>query len=165
MIDSRAANDGLAIRRRRLCSRCRSRFSTYEEVELLNFYVIKKDGRRELYAREKMERGVRRACEKRPISEETVLKLISRIEQKIRAGRKREVESRTIGELVMKELKKLDEIAYIRFASVYKSFKDVESLARELGEFTDLRKNIYQTKDSRPDNLELRNAPKPAFKK
>lgn len=146
VIDSRSANDGLAIRRRRECSRCRARFSTYEEVELLNFYVIKKDGRRELYDRSKLVRGVRRACEKRPIPEEKILKMISRLEQKIREGRKREIASRVIGDLVMKELKKIDEIAYIRFASVYKSFKDAESLAEELKSFTNLRQKICKSK-------------------
>ncbi|MDD5627101.1 MAG: transcriptional regulator NrdR [Patescibacteria group bacterium] len=142
VLDSRSANDGFVIRRRRECPRCRSRFSTYEEVELLNFYVIKKDGRRELYDRTKLERGIRRACEKRPIAEETILKMLSRIEQKIREDRKREIGSRLIGELVMKELKKLDDVAYIRFASVYKSFKDVESFAQELSAFTDLKRQI-----------------------
>lgn len=142
VVDSRAANDGFAIRRRRECQRCRNRFSTYEEVELLNFYVIKKDGRRELYERTKMERGIRRACEKRPIAEEKIMRLLSRIEQKIREGRKGEIGSRVIGELVMRELKKLDEIAYIRFASVYKSFKDVDSLINELSSFKDIRKKL-----------------------
>lgn len=142
VIDSRGVQDGLAIRRRRQCPRCRSRFSTYEEVELLNFYVVKKSGERELYDRAKLERGMRRACEKRPIPEEKISRAISRIEQKIRASRKREIASKFIGELVMKELKKLDEVAYIRFASVYKSFKDVESFAKELGTFTNLKNKI-----------------------
>lgn len=144
VIDSRSVNQGLAIRRRRECLRCRSRFSTYEEVELLNFYVIKKSGQRELYDHNKLERGLRRACEKRPIPEEKILKAISRIEQKIRSSRKHEIASKIIGELVMKELKKLDEVAYIRFASVYKSFKDVESFAQELGTFTNLKKKICE---------------------
>ncbi len=142
VIDSRSVNQGLAVRRRRECNRCRSRFSTYEEVELLNFYVVKKDGKRELYGRGKLERGLRRACEKRPIPEERILKSISRIEQKIRSSRKHEIASRLIGELVMKELKKLDDVAYIRFASVYKSFRDVGEFAKELGTFTNLRKKI-----------------------
>jgi len=142
VIDSRSVNQGLAVRRRRECVRCRSRFSTYEGVELLNFYVVKKDGKRELYDRGKLERGLRRACEKRPISEDRILKLISRIEQKIRSSRKHEIASRLIGELVMKELKKLDDVAYIRFASVYKSFRDVDEFAKELGTFTNLRKKI-----------------------
>lgn len=142
VIDSRSVNDGLAIRRRRECARCRSRFSTYEEVELLNFYVIKKDGRRELYDRAKLERGIRRACEKRPISEEKILKAISRIEQKIRSSRKHEIASRLIGGFVMSELKRLDEVAYIRFASVYKSFKDVDGFVQELGHLTDVKRRI-----------------------
>jgi len=108
----------------------------------LNFYVVKKDGKRELYDRTKLERGLRRACEKRPIFEERILKLISRIEQKIRSSRKHEIASHLIGELVMKELKKLDDVAYIRFASVYKSFRDVDEFAKELGTFTNLRRNI-----------------------
>ncbi len=142
VIDSRSVNGGLAIRRRRECARCRSRFSTYEVVELLNFYVIKKDGRRELYDRAKLERGIRRACEKRPIPEEKILKSISRIEQKIRSSRKHEIASKVIGALVMSELKRLDEVAYIRFASVYKSFRDVDSFVQELGHFTDVRNRI-----------------------
>jgi len=132
VIDSRISGDGFAIRRRRKCSRCRLRFSTYEEIELLNFYVVKKDGRRELYDKNKLVNGLRKACQKRPIPIEQFDKLVNRIEREIRKSRKKEISSKVIGEIAMKELKKIDEVAYIRFASVYRSFKDIESFQAEL---------------------------------
>ena len=132
VIDSRLTEDGGAIRRRRECEKCRERFSTYEEMVLLNISVVKRDGRKEAYEREKTEQGIKRALEKRPISHEEFRNLINRIERDIQVLRKEEIKSSEIGGIVMKELKTLDEVAYIRFASVYKSFKDVKSFEREL---------------------------------
>ena len=132
VIDSRLTEDGGAIRRRRECEKCGERFSTYEEMVLLNISVVKRDGRKEAYEREKTEQGIKRALEKRPISHEEFRNLINRIERDIQVLRKEEIKSSEIGGIVMKELKTLDEVAYIRFASVYKSFKDVKSFEREL---------------------------------
>lgn len=132
--DSRSVLSGLAIRRRRECLRCGFRFSTYEEVEILNLSVIKRDGRREPYSREKLETGLRKALEKRPIAGETFRRLISSIEQDLQRAGRTEITSRQIGEAVMKHLKRTDAVAYIRFASVYRSFTDAESFKRELNE-------------------------------
>lgn len=132
VIDSRLTEDGGAIRRRRECGKCGERFSTYEEMVLLNITVVKRDGRKEAYEREKVEQGIKRALEKRPISHEEFRNLINRVERDIQVLRKEEIKSSEIGEIVMKELKNLDEVAYIRFASVYKSFKDVKSFEKEL---------------------------------
>lgn len=132
VIDSRITEDGGAIRRRRECEKCGERFSTYEEMVLLNITVVKRDGRKEAYEREKVEQGIKRALEKRPISHEEFRNVINRIERDIQVLRKEEIKSSEIGEIVMKELKNLDEVAYIRFASVYKSFKDVKSFEKEL---------------------------------
>src|SRR3989344_6627277 len=132
VIDSRLVSDGGAIRRRRECEKCRERFSTYEEMVLLNITVVKRDGRKEAYDREKIEHGIKKAIEKRPISHEEFQNLINRIERDIQVLRKDEVKSIEIGAIVMKRMKEVDEVAYIRFASVYKSFKDVKSFEREL---------------------------------
>lgn len=132
VIDSRITEDGGAIRRRRECEKCGERFSTFEEMVLLNIMVVKRDDRKEAYEREKVEQGIKRALEKRPISQEGFRNLINRIERDIQVLRKEEIKSSEIGEIAMKELKTLDEVAYIRFASVYKSFKDVKSFEREL---------------------------------
>lgn len=130
--DSRLTSEGFAIRRRRECAQCGFRFSTFEEVELLNLTVIKRDGRREPYSREKLENGVRKALEKRPVTKEDFHKLINRIERDIQHLQKSEITSHTLGELVMRRLKRFDSVAYIRFASVYRSFQDVASFQREL---------------------------------
>ncbi len=130
--DSRLVNDGTAIRRRRECLRCTFRFSTYEEAEILNLAVIKRDGRREPYSKEKLESGLRKALEKRPITQDDFRKLVNRIESDIQQKQKGEITSSVIGELVMKHLRRTDEVAYIRFASVYRSFRDVASFQREL---------------------------------
>lgn len=132
VIDSRVASDGLSIRRRRECLKCGYRFSTYEEVEILDITVIKRDGRKENYSRDKLVKGLKRALEKRPITEEKFKKLVSLIERDIQALRKTEIISDQVGQMVMKQLKKLDQVAYIRFASVYESFKDAQSFKREL---------------------------------
>lgn len=132
--DSRLSAEGFAIRRRRECVQCGFRFSTYEEPEILNLAVIKRDGRREPYAREKIERGLRAALEKRPITGDDFKKLVSRIERDLQHLQKPEVTSRSIGEIVMKRLKRIDSVAYIRFASVYRSFQDVATFQRELAQ-------------------------------
>ena len=133
------ASDGLSIRRRRECLKCNFRFSTFEETEILDLVVIKRDGSRENYSREKIARGLRRALEKRPIGEIDFRKLINLIEKDIQALRQDEVASETIGEIVLKRLKDIDQVAYIRFASVYHSFVDAESFKSELNQ---LLKNI-----------------------
>jgi transcriptional repressor NrdR len=132
VIDSRTAGDGVAIRRRRECISCGFRFSTYEEMEILDLTVIKRNSIRELYSRDKLERGIRRAFEKRQISEENFRKLVSQIEQDIQKTANPEITSQQIGDIVMKKIKKIDKVAYVRFASVYKQFEDVEEFKQEL---------------------------------
>lgn len=132
--DSRLTAEGFAIRRRRECPKCGYRFSTYEEAEILNLSVIKSDGRKEPYDRDKLERGLRKALEKRPVTHDDFKKLVSRIERDIQHRQQPEVTSRFIGELVMKRLKRFDSVAYIRFASVYRSFQDVATFQRELAQ-------------------------------
>jgi transcriptional repressor NrdR len=128
--DKRSSSDG--IRRRRECLKCRKRFTTYERIEPMDLYVIKKDGRREKFAREKIERGMERAFEKLPISKDNIQKIINEIEESLRKLGKKEVRSSIIGDLIMKKLKKVNNIAYIRFASVYREFKDVSDFKKEL---------------------------------
>ncbi len=130
--DSRLTSEGFAIRRRRECVRCGFRFSTFEEVEILNLAIIKRDGRREPYSREKLESGLRKALEKRPVTKDDFKKLVNRIERDIQHLQKTELTTRAIGEIVMKRLKRFDSVAYIRFASVYRSFQDVATFQREL---------------------------------
>ncbi len=132
VIDSRDVDDFRAIRRRRECLKCKNRFTTYERVELQNLLVIKKDGRRESYDRNKLENGILKACEKRPISKEQIDKMLSGIERKLQSTCDTEIKSKQIGELAIKALKKVDKVAYIRFASVYKSFDDLKSFEEEL---------------------------------
>lgn len=132
VIDSRVAGDGVAIRRRRECTSCGFRFSTYEEVEILDLTVVKRDGTKELYSRDKLERGIRRAFEKRPINNDNFKKLISQIEQEIQKQADPEIVSEQIGDIVMKKIKKVDKVAYVRFASVYKQFEDIEEFKAEL---------------------------------
>ncbi len=134
VIDSRLSKDGDLIRRRRECAHCQRRFTTYERVEETLPLVIKKDGRRELFDRGKILTGLQKACEKRPISVTVLEKLIERIEQRLQESGEREVLSREIGEQIMQELQNLDEVAYVRFASVYRSFKDVNEFMNEVKE-------------------------------
>lgn len=140
VVDSRAASDGLSIRRRRECLKCNFRFSTYEEVEILDLTVVKRDGRKEVYNREKLVKGLKRAFEKRPVTDEKFRKLIGLIERDIQILRKNEIISATIGQIVMKQLKKVDQVAYIRFASVYQSFKDAQTFKRELNKLLNSKK-------------------------
>lgn len=131
VIDSRDTNEGRAIRRRRECEKCEHRFTTFETIENTNFLIIKKDGSRESYDRSKIERGIWRACEKRPITEQQISDMLDKLEE-IWGTAGREVKSEIIGRDVMHALKVIDEVAYIRFASVYRQFKDVESFKEEL---------------------------------
>ena len=132
VIDSRPAEDGSAIRRRRSCDECGKRFTTYEKVETIPLIIIKKDNNREQYNRSKIERGIIRACYKRPVSAEAIQKAVERIEIKIFNMEAKEVSSTDVGEFVMDELKELDEVAYVRFASVYREFKDVNTFMDEI---------------------------------
>ena len=132
VIDSRSADDNTSIRRRRQCESCGKRFTTYEKVETIPLLIIKKDNSREMYDRSKLEAGVLRACHKRPISVEAIGRLVDSVENQIVTREEREVKSSIIGELVMEQLKELDAVAYVRFASVYREFKDVNTFLEEL---------------------------------
>ena len=132
VIDSRDSGDGEAIRRRRECESCQKRFTTYERVEELLPLVIKKDGRREAFSRQKLVMGLQKACEKRPISREKIEEMVDRIEQGLQEMGEKEIISKEIGKRLMKELHQLDQVAYVRFASVYREFKDVNQFMDEL---------------------------------
>ena len=131
VLDSRDTHESREIRRRRKCEKCDHRFTTFERVEAGNFIVIKKDNTREAYNREKLEQGIWRACEKRPVTKEQVDKLLNELEEEwSKIGK--EVPTKTIGENIMEKLRHTDEVAYIRFASVYRHFKDIETFQKEL---------------------------------
>lgn len=132
VVDSRVAQDGLSIRRRRECLKCGFRFSTYEEIELLDLIIVKRDGRREAYNRDKMVNGLKKSCEKRPITDDRFKRLIHSIERDLQRFKQNEITSKQVGQTVMKNLKKVDSIAYIRYASVYESFKDAHEFRKEL---------------------------------
>ena len=132
VIDSRPADDNNSIRRRRMCDDCGKRFTTYEKVETIPLIVIKKDNNREQYDRTKIEAGVLLACHKRPISADQISKLVDDVEVEIFNREEKEVETALIGELIMDRLKELDAVAYVRFASVYREFKDVNTFMNEL---------------------------------
>ena len=135
VIDSRSSVNGSSVRRRRKCLKCKKRFTTYEYVERVPLMVVKKDGRREPFEREKLLNGIMVACEKRPVSVKRIEKVVDDIEKYIERKHDKEVASREIGELVMKHLHSLDEIAYVRFASVYRQFRDVGQFVKELKKF------------------------------
>lgn len=137
VIDSRPADDNEAIRRRRQCDECGKRFTTYEKVESIPLIIIKKDKNRETYDRSKIESGVVKSCHKRPVSLEEIEKTVDAIENRIFNLEIREIESTRIGEIVMDELKDLDQVAYVRFASVYREFKDVNTFMQELKKILD----------------------------
>lgn len=132
VIDSRPTDEGTAIRRRRECTKCAKRFTTYEKVECLPLMVIKKDKTRQPFDREKLLNGLLRACEKRPVSINDLEKMVEEIESQIHNSLQREVTSQAIGEMVMVRLKNMDEVAYVRFASVYRQFKDINTFMDEL---------------------------------
>lgn len=132
VIDSRPTDEGQRIRRRRECLQCGKRFTTYEIIESLPIIVIKKDKSRESFDRDKLMNGLLRACEKRPVSIDTLDKMIDEIETVLQNSLDREVSSEKIGQLVMDKLKKIDEVAYVRFASVYRQFKDINTFMKEL---------------------------------
>jgi len=139
VVDSRASSDGASIRRRRECLGCQKRFTTYEHVEEQPLMVIKKDGRREPFDRHKLLAGLVKACEKRPVSMDQLEQLVDELERELSQHFEREVPSRDVGERVMKRLHALDPVAYVRFASVYREFKDVEQFLRELKELLALK--------------------------
>lgn len=139
VIDSRAGTAGDVIRRRRECESCEKRFTTYERIEDVLPTVVKKDGRRELFDRHKLLRGLNTACIKRPISVDTIESMADRIEQTLRESDGREVTSTQLGELVLRTLAEIDQVAYVRFASVYRSFNDVDAFLEELGKLVGSR--------------------------
>lgn len=132
VVDSRLSTDGEAIRRRRECEQCNRRFTSYERVEEIMPMVVKKDGRREPFDRQKVLSGLKKACEKRPISMATLETAADEIEKRLLDGAEKEIASRQIGEEIMKRLHELDEVAYVRFASVYREFKDINEFMKEL---------------------------------
>ncbi len=132
VVDSRPVNDNTAIRRRRMCDSCGKRYTTYEKVETIPLIVIKKDQNREQYDRSKIEAGILRACHKRPVSVEQIHALVDEVETELYNMEEREIPSTVIGEMVMQQLKELEEVAYVRFASVYREFKDINTFMDEL---------------------------------
>lgn len=134
VVESRDVDDGAVIRRRRQCEDCGSRFTTYERLEQPKLLVVKKSGERELYSREKLASGVYRACEKRPVGAERIERLIFRVEQELFGLGEAEISSQAVGELVMQRLAKLDDVAYVRFASVYRSFTSIDSFEKALSQ-------------------------------
>lgn len=132
VVDSRVTPDGMSVRRRRECVKCQYRFSTKEETELLDIVIVKSDDEREAYSREKIKRGIVHSLAKRPYTEERLNRLLHAIEKDIQKKKKREVPSQEVGEIVMKHLKKFDKVAYIRFASIYRAFEDVDTFKSEI---------------------------------
>jgi transcriptional repressor NrdR len=150
VIDSRLSKDSNMIRRRRECSKCNRRFTTYERVEEMMPLVVKKDGRRESYDRMKIINGLKRACEKRPVSINTIESIADRIERSLQERGEKEIPSSVIGEATMRELHRTDEVAYVRFASVYRSFKDINEFMAELEELLKERKGIPASRSMTP---------------
>ncbi len=142
VIDSRPTDDGHVIRRRRECMNCKQRFTTYEKIEEIPIIIVKKNGNRESYNRMKVLNGIIRACEKRPVSMEQMERLIDNIESKLHSSMEKEIQSEWIGELVMSGLKDLDEVSYVRFASVYRQFKDINTFINELTKLLNEKTNI-----------------------
>jgi len=140
VIDSRLSGNFLSVRRRRECLKCSRRFTTYERIESIPFMVVKKDGRREPFQREKLLSGLIKACEKRPVSTADIENLVEDIEKEVKEKFYDEVSSDKIGEIVMKSLRKMDDIAYVRFASVYRQFTDVDDFLKEVKRFSHTRR-------------------------
>ncbi len=132
VLDSRPSSDGTSIRRRRECLKCQRRFTTFETIENISFVVVKKNGTREMFDKSKLIKGMVRACEKRPVSMQDIESAVNDVELKLQSSMRTEVPSSEIGELVMEKLKVLDEVAYVRFASVYRQFKDINTFMEEL---------------------------------
>ena len=132
VIDSRPAEEGATIRRRRECLACQKRFTTYEIIERMPLVVVKRDGSRQSFDKVKLINGMVRACEKRPVPLQTLEQIADEIEQELQSGLEREISTEAIGEMVMRRLKEIDEVAYVRFASVYRSFKDINTFMEEL---------------------------------
>lgn len=141
VLDSRPSNEGASIRRRRECLACCKRFTTFETIEIMSFMVVKKDKTREIFDRTKVKKGIVRACEKRPVTMEQIENAVSEIEQTLLSSMRSEIPSEEIGELVMTKLKSLDEVAYVRFASVYRQFKDITTFRDELNKLLDSADN------------------------
>jgi transcriptional repressor NrdR len=141
VIDSRLSKDGNVIRRRRECLKCDGRFTSYERIEEILPHVIKKDGRREPFDRQKIFHGIEKACEKRPVGIDTIESLVTNIERKLQDLGEKEISSSWIGEEIMSELKSVDEVAYVRFASVYRQFKDIKEFMEELMELFSNKKD------------------------
>ncbi len=135
VIDSRASQEGYAIRRRRECLGCKRRYTTYENIEDLAIKVVKKDGSRVPLDREKIRRGLEKACWKRPVSDEQIEAIVAAVEHEVFTNYDTEVDSHTLGELVMRQLREVDQVAFVRFASVYREFQDVKDFAQELQSF------------------------------
>ena len=132
VIDSRAQVDNSVIRRRRVCEKCGKRFTTYERVDMIPITVIKRDGTREIFDKAKLQNGIMKSCNKRPVTAQQIQKLVDDIENTLAGSGEREVESKQLGNMVIERLKDLDEVAYVRFASVYRQFKDINSFIDEL---------------------------------
>ncbi len=142
VIESRTMENKQVIRRRRYCKKCNKRFTTHERIELMPLVVIKKDERREPFNRDKIKRGILRACEKRPISMLQIEQMVDEIEEKLKQSTGNEVKAQVIGQMVINRLKKLDEVAYVRFASVYRHFEDVGSFLKEIDRIKVSKKKI-----------------------
>ena len=142
VVDSRESEDGLSIKRRRMCPNCQKKFTTYEYIERPTIYVVKKDGRRELFDPDKIKRGLIKACQKRPVAIEEIDRIVNKIMDSIESTMLMEIDSDKIGEYVMQELKVLDDIAYVRFASVYRQFKDINSFLEEINNYVKRQENI-----------------------
>jgi len=150
VIDSRLASEGVQVRRRRECERCSERFTTFESAQLAMPAIIKRDNRRQPFDEDKLRRGLRKALEKRPVSDEQVEAAVERISRGLRATGEREVQSRRIGELVMEALRDLDQVAYVRFASVYRSFEDIDAFRHEVERLH--RRNRVRQPDAADDS-------------
>jgi len=141
VVDKREGDSGKVTRRRRECQKCSRRFTTFERPETLDLLIVKKDGKREIFDRSKLRSGIIKSCEKRPVSAEDIEKMIDEIESDLRTSGEGEVSSKKVGELVTRRLKKIDQVAYIRFASVYRQFRDVSDFEKELSKLSKRFKN------------------------
>ena len=150
VVDSRMSSDGASVRRRRECEKCAFRFSTLEEVELLDITIVKRDARRENYSRDKMIRGLKKALEKRPYTDVAFEKLVRKIERDVQKKSRGQLTSLELGEIVMKHLRSFDKVAYIRFASVYRQFEDVKIFDSELQKLLRKRRSPAETKTKKP---------------